>query len=351
MIATASTQNLEDAANLAGEFIYSLDYLPHEVKHYLEEIKHKDFRVQELQQQIDVDSARWIKHSLRGSVTPLQEFSPSPSPSPSSKSTANIPYKIQLGYTEIEKLSNEKMALAEKITSLLARTRYRLESDINKVRILQGEAPATETISARGVSATPSLSGTSFHVTSQLHANDAAASLSESLRLALAPPPSAAEIRKSVITTASTRRQGRSTASPSIKLSAGGSRSISPAATAPTKATTSRSSRLSRQIHPPPPADDDIEMGDEDAEGEDDVDEADDGEDADDDKLYCFCQRSSYGDMIACDNEGNCPYEWFHLSCVGLSKPLPDKWYCSVCSIKMPVAVTTVTVGRKGRKK
>ncbi|EEB88466.1 hypothetical protein MPER_13687, partial [Moniliophthora perniciosa FA553] len=79
----------------------------------------------------------------------------------------------------------------------------------------------------------------------------------------------------------------------------------------------------------------DTEMADadEDAEGDE---EADGEEDDDaDDKLYCFCQKTSYGDMIACDNEGSCPYEWFHLSCVGLSKPLPEIWYCSVCAAKM----------------
>ncbi|KAJ4471473.1 hypothetical protein J3R30DRAFT_3525578 [Lentinula aciculospora] len=349
MIATASAQSLEDAANVASEFIYSLDYLPHEVKHYLEEIQHKDHRVQELQQQIDNDSARWIRHTLRS-----HEHSPSPSPSPTSKSANNIPSKIQYSFAEIEKLSNEKMALVEKITNLLTRTRNRLDSNINKVRVLQGEAPVTESISARAVSSTPSLIGTSFPGTNPLNGNDAAASLSESLRLALtqsiATPPAAESPRKSATATVSARRRGRSTASPSIKLPPAGSRSISPAAVVSTKAT-SRSSRLSRQIHPPPPVEDDIEMGDEDAEGDDDIDEADDGDEAEDDKLYCFCQRSSYGDMIACDNEGKCPYEWFHLSCVGLSKPLPEKWYCSVCSVKMPVVVAPIGVSRKGRKK
>ncbi|KAJ3817823.1 hypothetical protein EV361DRAFT_510916 [Lentinula raphanica] len=345
MIATATPQSLEDAASLASEFIYSLDYLPHEVKHYLEEIRHKDSRVQELQQQIDHDSARWIKHSLRGN-TPSQDLSPSPSPSPTSKSTANFPYKIQAGYAEIEKLSNEKLALAEKIINLITRTRNRLDSDINKVRVLQGEAPATESISARALSATPTLSGTPFlgH-----NGNDAATSLSENLRLALAPSTTpAVETRKSVTTPVSTRRRGRSTASPSIKLTPTGRRSNSPASTVPMK-TTARSSRLSRQVHPPPV--EDIEMGDEDAEGEDDLEEAEEDGDVEDDKLYCFCQTSSYGDMIACDNEGNCPYEWFHLSCVGLTKPLPDKWYCSACS-KTPV-IATISVGttRKGRKK
>ena len=44
--------------------------------------------------------------------------------------------------------------------------------------------------------------------------------------------------------------------------------------------------------------------------------------------VYCFCKNVSYGDMIACDNK-DCPYEWFHFACVGLShKPEGGVWYC-----------------------
>lgn len=43
---------------------------------------------------------------------------------------------------------------------------------------------------------------------------------------------------------------------------------------------------------------------------------------------YCFCNRESYGEMIACDNP-NCPYEWFHYDCIGMTQPPKGKWYCS----------------------
>ena len=45
---------------------------------------------------------------------------------------------------------------------------------------------------------------------------------------------------------------------------------------------------------------------------------------------YCFCNNVSYGDMIACDNK-NCPYEWFHFPCVGLTAKPEGKWYCQKC--------------------
>mmetsp|Transcript_27827 Transcript_27827/g.96265 ORF Transcript_27827/g.96265 Transcript_27827/m.96265 type:complete len:206 (-) Transcript_27827:92-709(-) len=53
----------------------------------------------------------------------------------------------------------------------------------------------------------------------------------------------------------------------------------------------------------------------------------------DEQRLYCFCRRVSYGDMIACDNT-RCRYEWFHLPCVGLEtgKRPRGKWYCPECA-------------------
>ncbi|KAG5655038.1 hypothetical protein KAF25_000243 [Fusarium avenaceum] len=59
----------------------------------------------------------------------------------------------------------------------------------------------------------------------------------------------------------------------------------------------------------------------------------DDDEEGGDDKKYCLCHNVSYGDMVACDND-NCPYEWFHWSCVGLKSEPNGTWYCPVCAEK-----------------
>ncbi|XP_072171644.1 inhibitor of growth protein 2-like [Diadema setosum] len=45
---------------------------------------------------------------------------------------------------------------------------------------------------------------------------------------------------------------------------------------------------------------------------------------------YCLCQQVSYGDMVGCDNK-DCPFEWFHFGCVGLSTKPKGKWYCPKC--------------------
>ncbi|XP_050666161.1 inhibitor of growth protein 3 [Leptidea sinapis] len=49
---------------------------------------------------------------------------------------------------------------------------------------------------------------------------------------------------------------------------------------------------------------------------------------------YCICNQVSYGDMVACDNH-DCPYEWFHYPCVGITAPPKGKWYCPQCITNM----------------
>jgi len=61
---------------------------------------------------------------------------------------------------------------------------------------------------------------------------------------------------------------------------------------------------------------------------------------------YCYCNRESYGEMVACDND-DCPKEWFHLGCTELRETPSEeeKWYCRQCR---PL-FGAVKVGRKGK--
>ena len=46
---------------------------------------------------------------------------------------------------------------------------------------------------------------------------------------------------------------------------------------------------------------------------------------------YCYCGDDEHGTMIACDSE-QCPYKWFHLSCLKLRVPPKAKvWFCPEC--------------------
>jgi inhibitor of growth protein 3 len=65
-----------------------------------------------------------------------------------------------------------------------------------------------------------------------------------------------------------------------------------------------------------------------------DMDSADADDDGADDTKYCYCQRVSYGDMVACDN-AECKNQWFHWECAGLvAEPVGD-WLCRDCA-KLP---------------
>lgn len=57
-------------------------------------------------------------------------------------------------------------------------------------------------------------------------------------------------------------------------------------------------------------------------------------EEGDDDKTWCICNQTSYGDMIACDNQ-ECKFEWFHYQCVGVKKKPIGRWFCPICTSQM----------------
>ena len=89
-------------------------------------------------------------------------------------------------------------------------------------------------------------------------------------------------------------------------------------------------------------ADDDDELENDDGELENDdkaVSENElDNELADEPELYCVCRAAEIEGllMIACDSP-SCPIEWFHFSCVGITRE-PDsdeEWYCNECKSKL----------------
>lgn len=54
------------------------------------------------------------------------------------------------------------------------------------------------------------------------------------------------------------------------------------------------------------------------------------GGDGSNERIYCLCQRYSFGDMIACDN-ARCEIEWFHFACVDVKTQPKGRWYCPRC--------------------
>ncbi|KAA1466560.1 hypothetical protein DENSPDRAFT_831411 [Dentipellis sp. KUC8613] len=294
---------MEEAAAIAAEYIATLENLPGEVQHLLTEIKHKESRSQEVQSEIQKETAKYIRHSLRNGATAV------------SAKDSQIPQKIKDDYVEIDRLAEEKMLLSQRMIDLITRARARLDFDLSKVLVLQGDLD-------------PGQQGTYV-----MTARNPVQQINESLRNAMALPE-ALPVQPVVTATAPTggaplkkRRVAAAVSTPSIKLP-----SPAPAVSQP-PAQRSRGSHA--QSHRPSPARSRRVVSsvgpDEDAEGEEDVEDmAEEGEDNEDKSLYCFCQERSWGEMIACDNP-ECAYQWFHLQCVNVKAPLPEVWFCSEC--------------------
>ncbi|KAF8961105.1 hypothetical protein BDZ97DRAFT_1830343 [Flammula alnicola] len=344
-IATPAVPNFEEAAGVASEFITSLDNLPTEVQHLLQEIKIKEQRCQELQHDIARGQSKYVKSALKHGSAPStpsstggQSNSRTSSPTATPNSKAHLPARISAAYAEIDLLTNEKIVLAQRIIDLLTRTRARLDADLAKVRLLQGES--LEDIRASSY----------LNSAVQLRSSSPYGTKREGSVVGLSPVIQIGDSLRSVAGGAqpdnvlsiasgpSYNKKRRLTTNTSIKLP-----SPAPVSVAHPSTTHARS-RLSRQSHIARVQQQEEEDLDADAEGEEDIGEEDGEEDL---TLYCFCHKQSYGDMIGCDNL-ECPYQWFHITCVGVKTPLPDKWYCPECIGKNKGIASEK---RKGRKK
>ncbi|KDR84109.1 hypothetical protein GALMADRAFT_236778 [Galerina marginata CBS 339.88] len=351
-LATLSAPNFEEAAVVASEFITSLDNLPNEVQHLLQEIKLKEQRCQDLQQDIARDQLKYIKSALKQGSAPStpsanandQRGASTPSPTSASlsgsNSKAHLPARISSAYMEIDLLNEEKAGLARHIINLLTRTRARLDADLAKVRTLQGE-PAEDIRTSYLKSTNQLRSASPYSIKRQEGSTVDLApviQIGESLRTAMSGAQPDNMISISGASGPSYNKKRRLTTNTSIKLP-----SPAPSPVAHQSTTSHSRSRLSRQSQTARIQQEEEDDLDADAEGEEDLE----GEDAEEDlTLYCFCHKQSYGDMIGCDNP-DCPYQWFHITCVGVKTPLPDKWYCPECIKNKTIA----SEKRKGRKK
>jgi hypothetical protein len=53
------------------------------------------------------------------------------------------------------------------------------------------------------------------------------------------------------------------------------------------------------------------------------------------DERYCCCRGVVQGNMVACENPA-CPFQWFHLECVGLATgEAGECWLCPYCTALM----------------
>ncbi|KAK3753688.1 hypothetical protein QZH41_013135 [Actinostola sp. cb2023] len=63
---------------------------------------------------------------------------------------------------------------------------------------------------------------------------------------------------------------------------------------------------------------------------------------------YCICHQVSYGEMIGCDNI-ECPIEWFHFPCVGLTAKPKGKWYVCIAIIEISLTMIVISSSPSNR--
>jgi chromatin modification-related protein YNG2 len=226
---------------------------------------------------------------LRSGATPL------------STKDEQIPQKIDQSYAEVDKLAQEKIQLADRLGTLIQRARTRLDYDLRRVLILQGDDPGQ-----------PAFVSTSRNPVQEMNDNLRLA-IAESSPIIPSPPavlPTAqAPTQKSTFCRVTSHHPVDLQLAPYIErkvigiAAASSVKQPSPAPTS-TPVLPQRTRLAQQQSHRPPPVrsrqiQQEIPGPDEDAEGEDDVEEGngDEDEDNEDKTLYCVCQKMSYGEV------------------------------------------------------
>ncbi|KAF8528824.1 hypothetical protein BU17DRAFT_19878, partial [Hysterangium stoloniferum] len=299
---------MEEAQAIASEYIQSLDNLPAEVQHHLAEIRDKENRIAEMQARITPKAASYLRHATRGGAQKEKD--------------SQIPDKIAAEHAKMAVLAEEKVHSAERIVQILKRAMGRLDGDLSRAMerggesMLESSAAATTGIGRTGVNEL--LKGALG-----LEGGVVASTGGANGVIATSHPPPKSEsrlfFRWSNYTDFRIGRRLNSTA-PTASPAGGleGTHPRSRLSTTHRNCTTSPSSRRATS-----------ELNkDADAEGEEDGEDP--SGDPEDKTLYCTCQSLSYGKMVGCDNV-SCPYQWFHLACVGLQDPLPKHWFCPAC--------------------
>ncbi|KAG8956674.1 Histone acetyltransferase complex subunit [Tulasnella sp. 424] len=298
---------MEEAQQIAQDFIASLDNVPLEVKFLLEEINQKEKQGQELQRIVNNKILRANPRVPGGQA----------------HKDLNFEATIQPDIDRIQSLADDRVALAQRLVSILTRHCGRLEYDINRVRVAAGEAPLTN------VASTPAFdSGVSAISLRGNNVADTRGGLMDGTRtgsIALttagsitipesvpSPPPTASSSGPAF------KRRRVGGASGSSGTVSNSPVVLSQVVPPPRQSRLAQSNSIAGGIgaRPSPPVQSSrrgapsrpLQTHSDDATGED-HDDGDDPTDPEDKQLYCFCRKLSYGEMIACDND-NCHYQW-----------------------------------------
>lgn len=236
----------------------------------------------EMLQDIAKESAKYIRHSSRGgSLSPKD---------------ASIPQTVKETYEKVGQLSDEKLVLAQRVVDLVTRARARLDHDLSKVLVQQGDDP--------GSASQPSLSSVSTlpkrHAVQEIRESVRHAITRETTPVLSVSTTTSAPANKSkpffciilctVLTSLLGRRVTMNTPvdipSPAPSVVYPGTQRSARLASAQTRDSPMRARRPTPSVQ------------DEDGDGEDDIEDGgEEGADPEDKTLYCFCQKLSYGEV------------------------------------------------------
>lgn len=291
----------KQCSGLSIDTCSGLDNVPSEVAHLLLEIKTKDEKITGSAHTFHSSEAILYAHFVveiqaklharaqrqrAGTLTPMKE--------------QNMAQKSVTDLDKIDKLSDEKIMLAERLVATLNKACGRLEQDLTRVRVSVGQPAAGDGI--------PGLGGGAYgyHPAPRVQMDKVV----DHLRAAIAAPDPTPQIMippsiplqsqpKRTLYTPCCRlislcqpqifKGRRTTAS-----QAGTTNHVPITLTHAHQHVPRAHSRLSTQIHPQ--AASPISGTEEDAEGEEDADEDANG-DQEDQQLYCVCQKMSYGEV------------------------------------------------------
>jgi hypothetical protein len=144
----------------------------------------------EIQHDLTKESSKYVRHAVRHVSPPSVGVNGTTTTSTGIGTGTAGPEeeqknKIAAGHAELEKLANERVALAMRIVSLMTRTRTRLDGDLVRIGILQGEVDKGSTaavVLGGAITPTGSAIGEDVYV---MHGRNTAVAISESLRHAL----------------------------------------------------------------------------------------------------------------------------------------------------------------------
>ncbi|GAA5985230.1 hypothetical protein JCM5350_004280 [Sporobolomyces pararoseus] len=383
----------EDAAVLLADFVSSLDNLPSEVCHILEEISHKEGRVSDLKSRATQRDQAIQKHARPTSQGGQGLLVPNPKEESSIK-------KIKLDYENAELATREKVALSERGVNLLSRHLNRLQTQLD---LLTSTAPPLPALPSFAPIAPPAAPATAMYPsqpgygaapagTPAYNAYGAFASgqgTPGSLQRKTSSTPAQLAALPAQMAQYGATPYGMGSPGPGTPLAASASRRGGP-------------SRLQNVAYGSPAANPQLaQMGQngqsnlallaqqqqhqqqqmhqhqmrlalqaqalsaqqaanqnqqlqqlqqqqlqqqqqqhhgnkrkrQEEQSPAPTVEEENGE-AEDMTPYCFCHRPSFGEMIGCDAP-DCKIEWFHLNCVGLKTTPEGSWFCSQCEPKV----------------